>query len=191
MAKKYPVEADIVSGVPDSAVVAARSYAAESGLPYVEALTKNRYVGRTFIQPDQKSREKDVDVKMNALKFNVEGKRLVLLDDSIVRGTTSKKIVTMLKKAGAKEVHLRICSPVIKHPCYFGIDMQTHKELIGTNRTEEEIAKELGADSVVYLKIEDLLESCESSKLDFCMACFDGKYPMPVIEEDKDKLRLE
>ena len=191
LAKKYPVDADIVSGVPDSAVVAARSYAEESGIPYVEALTKNRYVGRTFIQPDQKSREKYVDVKMNALKFNVEGKRLVLLDDSIVRGTTSKKIVTMLKKAGAKEVHLRICSPIIKHPCYFGIDMQTHDELIGNNRTEKEIAEELGADSVRYMKIEDLKEACSSSDLGFCMACFDGKYPMPVDGKDKDKLRLK
>ena len=146
LARNYPVEADLVSGVPDSGVVAARGYSEISGIPYVEALAKNRYVGRTFIQPSQSMRENSVSVKMNALRANIRGKRLIIIDDSIVRGTTSKKIVKMLRDAGAKEVHMMVCSPVVKHPCYLGIDMQSYAQLIGANRSVEEICRYIGAD---------------------------------------------
>ncbi len=129
LAKHYPVEADLVSGVPDSANVAARGYAEESGIPFVEALAKNRYVGRTFIQPDQRQRENSLSVKMNALRANIRGKRVIIIDDSIVRGTTMRKIIKMLRNAGASEVHIRICSPIIKHPCHLGIDIQTYSQL--------------------------------------------------------------
>lgn len=191
LAKKYPVEADIVSGVPDSAVVAARGYAEISGIPYVEALAKNRYVGRTFIQPDQKVRENNVNVKMNPLKANVRGKRIVLVDDSIVRGTTSRKIVKMLKDAGAKEVHMRISSPVIKYPCYFGIDTQTFGQLIGSEKNEEEICQSIGADSLKFLTVDELVETCDSARLGFCLGCFNGCYPMELLKDDIDKMRFE
>lgn len=192
LAEKYPVQADIVSGVPDSAIVAARGYSEASGIPYVEALAKNRYVGRTFIQPDQNSREISVNVKMNALKANVEGKRIVLIDDSIVRGTTSKKIIDMLRKAGAKEIHLRISSPIIKYPCYFGIDTQTFGQLIGAEKNEDQIRDFIGADSLKFLDIPDLVKTCSSSKIGFCLGCFSGKYPIDVEGYNNiDKLRFE
>ncbi len=162
LARYCPAEADIVSGVPDSANVAARGYAEESGLPFVEALAKNRYVGRTFIQPEQGQREDSLTIKMNALRSNVEGKRVIVIDDSIVRGTTMRKIIKMLKKAGASEVHVRVCSPVIKHPCHLGIDIQTYSQLIGAYRDEDQICSCLGADSVRYLPLDKLLQSCLS-----------------------------
>lgn len=190
LARNYGVEADIVSGVPDSANVAARGYAEESGIPFVEALAKNRYVGRTFIQPDQRQRENSLNVKMNALRANVAGKRVILIDDSIVRGTTMRKIIKMLRGAGAKEVHVRICSPIIKHPCHLGIDIQTYSQLIGAYKNEEQICESLGADSVKYLSIEDLLASCGKSKRKFCLGCFNGRYPYPLSGET-DKLKLE
>ncbi len=190
LAKNYGVEADMVSGVPDSANVAARGYAEESGIPFVEALAKNRYVGRTFIQPDQRQRENSLSVKMNALRANVVGKRVILIDDSIVRGTTMRKIIKMLRGAGASEVHIRICSPIIKHPCHLGIDIQTYSQLIGAYRNEEQICQSLGADSVKYLSIEDLIKSCSGSKRQFCLGCFSGEYPYPV-SGDADKLNLE
>lgn len=190
LARNYGVEADIVSGVPDSANVAARGYAEESGIPFVEALAKNRYVGRTFIQPDQRQRENSLNVKMNALRANVAGKRVILIDDSIVRGTTMQKIIKMLRGAGAKEVHVRICSPIIKHPCHLGIDIQTYSQLIGAYKNEEQICESLGADSVKYLSIEDLLASCGKSKRKFCLGCFNGRYPYPLSGET-DKLKLE
>lgn len=190
LARNYGVEADIVSGVPDSANVAARGYAEESGIPFVEALAKNRYVGRTFIQPDQRQRENSLNVKMNALRANVAGKRVILIDDSIVRGTTMRKIIKMLRGAGAKEVHVRICSPIIKHPCHLGIDIQTYSQLIGAYKNEEQICESLGADSVKYLSIEDLLASCGKSKRNFCLGCFNGRYPYPLSGET-DKLKLE
>lgn len=190
LARNYGVEADIVSGVPDSANVAARGYAEESGIPFVEALAKNRYVGRTFIQPDQRQRENSLNVKMNALRANVAGKRVILIDDSIVRGTTMRKIIKMLRGAGAKEVHVRICSPIIKHPCHLGIDIQTYSQLIGAYKNEEQICESLGADSVKYLSIEDLLASCGKSKRNFCLGCFNGRYPYPLSDET-DKLKLE
>lgn len=191
LAKYYGVEADIVSGVPDSANVAARAYSEESGIPFVEALAKNRYVGRTFIQPDQRQRENSLNVKMNALRANIRGKRLIIIDDSIVRGTTMRKIIKMLRDAGASEVHIRICSPIVKHPCNLGIDIQTCSQLIGAYKNEEQICKSLGADSVKYLSVEHLVHSCRKSKLKFCLGCFTGKYPYPIDGYDTDKLKFE
>lgn len=191
LAKYYKVEADIVAGVPDSANVAARAYAEESGIPFVEALAKNRYVGRTFIQPDQRQRENSLSVKMNALRANIRGKRLIIIDDSIVRGTTMRKIIKMLRDAGAKEVHIRICSPIVKHPCHLGIDIQTYSQLIGAYRDENQICKCIGADSVRYLSVEHLVESCKKSNLNFCLGCFTGEYPYPMDDNETDKLKLE
>lgn len=191
LAKYYGVEADIVAGVPDSANVAARAYAEESGIPFVEALAKNRYVGRTFIQPDQRQRENSLSVKMNALRANIRGKRLIIIDDSIVRGTTMSKIIKMLRDAGAKEVHIRICSPIVKHPCHLGIDIQTYSQLIGAYRDENQICKCIGADSVRYLSVEHLVESCKKSNLNFCLGCFTGEYPYPMDDNETDKLKLE
>lgn len=191
LAKYYPIHADIVSGVPDSAVVAARGYSEVSGIPYVEALAKNRYVGRTFIQPDQSMRENSVSVKMNALRANIRGKRLIIIDDSIVRGTTSRKIVRMLREGGAKEVHMMICSPVVKHPCYLGIDMQSYAQLIGANRSVDEICKYIGADSLTYLTVDQLKETCKSAKLDFCTGCFDANYPYALDDYQADKHKFE
>ena len=191
LAKYYGVEADTVAGVPDSANVAARAYAEESGIPFVEALAKNRYVGRTFIQPDQRQRENSLSVKMNALRANIRGKRLIIIDDSIVRGTTMRKIIKMLRDAGAKEVHIRICSPIVKHPCHLGIDIQTYSQLIGAYRDENQICKCIGADSVRYLSVEHLVESCKKSNLNFCLGCFTGEYPYPMDDNETDKLKLE
>ncbi|NLZ24882.1 MAG: amidophosphoribosyltransferase [Clostridiales bacterium] len=191
LAEHYPVEADLVSGVPDSAVVAARGYSEASGIPYGEALTKNRYVGRTFIQPEQQLRESTVKIKLNVLRANVCGKRLVLIDDSIVRGTTSKKIVQMLKDAGAKEVHLRISSPIVKHPCYFGIDTNTYGQLVGAFRTEEEICKFIGADSLKFLTIDELLETVNGNEREYCLACFNGDYPYSVDDIQNEKYIFE
>lgn len=191
LAKNYPVEADIVSGVPDSAVVAARGYSEVSGIPYLEALAKNRYVGRTFIQPDPDMRENSVSVKMNALRANVSGKRVIIVDDSIVRGTTSRRIVRMLRDAGAKEVHMMICSPVVCHPCYLGIDMQTKSQLAGSARSVEDICEYIGADSLHYLTVEQLKETCKASKLDFCTGCFDGNYPYSLNDYRADKHKFE
>ena len=187
LAEKYHVEADLVSGVPDSGNVAARGYSEVSGIPFIEALAKNRYVGRTFIQPDQHQREDSLSVKMNPLRSNIAGKRIILIDDSIVRGTTMRRIVKMLRRAGATEVHIRICSPVIKHPCHLGIDFQTYSQLIGANKNEEQICESIGADSVKYLTIEDLVSSCSTSKRGFCMGCFNGKYPYPSDGYEADK----
>ena len=191
LARKYGVEADLVSGVPDSANVAARGYAEESGIPFVEVLAKNRYVGRTFIQPDQRQRENSLTVKLNAMRANVAGKRIILIVDSIVRGTTMRKIIKMLREAGAMEVHIRICSPVIKHPCHLGIDIQTYSQLIGAYKNEAQICESLGADSLKYLSVKDLLKSCKGSKLNFCLGCFNGEYPYPQAEIETDKLKLE
>ena len=193
LAKRYPVDADIVSGVPDSARPAALGYAEESGIVYKKALAKNRYIGRTFIEPQQYMRERGVKIKLNALKRNVDGKRIVLIDDSIVRGTTSKKIVEMLKAAGAKEVHMRISSPPVISPCYFGIDTASHEQLIGAKNSIEEIRKLIGADSLHYLPVEDLVQCSRESELGFCTGCFTKEYPIDVkSEKDKgDKLILE
>lgn len=186
--RQAPVEADIVVGVPDSGIAAAVGFAQESGIPYGIGFIKNKYVGRTFIAPSQELREKAVTVKLNPLKVNVEGKRVVLIDDSIVRGTTSKKLVELLKKAGAKEVHFRISSPVVKYPCYFGIDTPYRKELIGSNFTVEEIRQEIGADSLSYLSMDGLLK-CLGEKRGFCLGCFSGVYPVSApMENSKERM---
>lgn len=177
LAISNPIEADLVAGVPDSARPAAMGYAEQSGIPYRKALAKNRYVGRTFIKPAQGQRAIGVNLKLNALKRNVKGNRVVLVDDSIVRGTTSKKIVEMIKSAGAKEVHMQISSPPIKYPCFFGIDTGAHDQLIGEKNSVEEIRKLIGADSLNYLSIEDLLKTVEGAACNFCIGCFNGKYP--------------
>lgn len=172
-----PVEADIVVGVPDSGMSAAMGYAKASGIPIDMALIKNKYIGRTFIAPTQEEREASVNVKLNVIKENVIGKRIVLIDDSIVRGTTSKRLVAMLKEAGAAEVHFRVCSPKVKYPCYYGIDIPYRSQLIGEKMDEKEIGEVIGADSLVYLSKKDLLD-CLGSDHGFCCGCFDGEYPI-------------
>ncbi len=183
LAREHPVEADLVIGVPDSGLAAALGYAEESGIPYGEGLIKNRYVGRTFIQPDQKQREQGVKLKLNALKDTVAGKRIIMIDDSIVRGTTSGRIVQMLKNAGATEVHMRISSPPVTHSCFYGIDTPSREHLVAANYPIEEIRKKVGADSLGYLSIEGLLKSPKGAKCGFCTACFDGNYPVDVPEQ--------
>lgn len=188
LAMEYPVDADIVIAVPDSGTVAAIGYAEQSKIPFGEGLIKNRYVGRTFIKPDQELRELAVQVKLNPLRRNIEGKRIVMVDDSIVRGTTCKRIVGLLKSAGAKEVHVRVCSPLVKYPCYFGIDTPERKQLIGANSTVDEIRELIGADSLGYISIEGLLESTASDEHGFCTGCFSGIYPMAVPREGNKHL---
>lgn len=188
--REAPVEADIVIGVPDSGLAAATGYAKASGIPYGIGLIKNRYVGRTFISPTQELREKAVAVKLNPLKVNIEGKRVVIIDDSIVRGTTSKKLVDILRKAGAKEIHFRVSSPIIKYPCYFGINIASRKELIGGNKTVEEIREFIGADSLAYLSIDSLLKSL-GEKNNFCLGCLKGVYPVSApMEVDKERFEV-
>ena len=190
LAREYPVDADLVMGVPDSATAAGIGYAVASGIPYCEGLIKNRYVGRTFIEPDQRLRDLGVKLKFNPLAETIAGKRLIVVDDSIVRGTTTPKVVAMLKRAGAKEVHLRICSPPIRHPCFFGVDMATRWELIAAQKTIPEIREAIGANSLGYISIEGLIESVGLPKDMFCLACFTGDYPIPV-QLEMDKLALE
>jgi amidophosphoribosyltransferase len=190
LARQDPVEADVVIGVPDSAIAAAIGYAHESGIPYEEGLVKNRYVGRTFIRPDQRLRDQGVRLKFNPMKQVIAGKRLVVVDDSIVRGTTTPKVVEMLRKAGAAEVHMRICAPPIQHPCHFGIDMATQWELIASRQSIEEIRQHIGADSLAYLTIDGLMRAVEQPENTFCTACFTGEYPMPV-QLQMDKLVFE
>lgn len=182
LAKLYKIDADIVAGVPDSATVCARGYADVSGLPMVDALTKNRYIGRTFIQPSQSMRESAVKIKLNAFRSNIKGKRLILIDDSIVRGTTSRKIISLLRASGAKEVHMIVGSPPVKHPCYFGVDMETRDQLIGAYKSEDEICAEIGADSLHYIPLDLLVKSCGNHP--YCTACFDGNYPMDINEKE-------
>lgn len=184
LAKEAPADADVVICVPDSGTPAAHGYAMASGLPYVMGLIKNRYIGRTFIQPKKEMRELNVRLKLNPMRSAIQGKRVVMVDDSIVRGTTSRRIVAMLREAGAKEVHVRVSSPMVKDSCYFGIDTPDKKELIGFIESPEAIAKRIGADSVRYLSIQGML-SAMGSQEGFCTACFDSRYPMPVTEEYK------
>lgn len=180
LAMEQPADADIVISVPDSGTPAAIGYANESGIPFSIGLIKNRYVGRTFIQPTQSMRELGVKLKLNPLKEYIKGKRVVMVDDSIVRGTTSKKIVQGLRDAGAIEVHVRVSSPPVTNPCYFGIDTPTRKELVGATNFVEKIKEYIGADSLGYLSIEGLLESVGSKGEGFCTACFSGDYPMDI-----------
>jgi len=190
LSREFPVDADVVIGVPDSATAAAVGYSQESGIPYSEGLVKNRYVGRTFILPDQRLRELGVRRKLNYLPQILEGKRVVVVDDSIVRGTTTPHVVKLLKKGGAKEVHLRICAPPIISPCHFGVDMAKKDELIAANMTTDEIRDYVGADSLGYLSTNGLLKSVSGEREDFCMGCFTGTYPIPV-QMEMDKLVLE
>ncbi|MDP4181952.1 MAG: amidophosphoribosyltransferase [Bacillota bacterium] len=183
LAIENPVDADLVIGVPDSGITAALGYSEESGIPYAQGFIKNRYVGRTFIQPDQGKREIGVRIKLNAMRNAIEGKRVIMVDDSIVRGTTSKRIVQLLRDAGATEVHLKISSPPVKYSCYFGIDTPSRKHLTAACHTVEEIKDMIGADSLSYLSIDGLVRTPIGSKLGFCKACFDGNYPMEVPAE--------
>lgn len=180
LAKAYPVDADIVAGVPDSGIAAALGYANASGIPYCQAFYKNSYVGRTFIKPTQKEREAGVRIKLSVLESSVKNKSIVLVDDSIVRGTTIANLIHMLKKAGAESVHVRICSPPFLYPCYFGTDVPSNKQLIASSRSEEEIRQLIGADSLGYMKVEDL--QAMVLDLPICRACFDNHYPMDIPE---------
>lgn len=182
LAKDSPVDADIVVGVPESGNAAALGYSMESGIPYSMAFVKNSYVGRTFIKPKQSSRESAVRVKLNVLKEAVNGKRVIMIDDSIVRGTTSNLIVNMLREAGAREVHVKVSAPSFLYPCYFGTDIPSSDQLIAWNRTVEEICSIIGADSLSYLKVERLKEM--AGMLPVCTACFTGDYPLDPPSED-------
>lgn len=179
LAKESPVEADIVIGAPDSGIVAAIGYAEESKIPYAEGIVKNRYVGRTFIQPTQELREQGVKIKLNVLKENIDGKRIILVDDSIVRGTTITRTVKMLKDAGAKEVHVRISSPPVINSCHLGMDTPNEKNLMAANMTIDEMREVIGADSLKYLSLEGLLNATGQDN-GFCTGCFTGKYPIAV-----------
>lgn len=194
LARKFPVEADLVIGVPESGIDAAIGYSEESGIPYEKGIVKNNYIGRTFIKPSQKERAKSVRIKLNPLGTSVKGKRVVMIDDSIVRGTTCDRIVKMLRDAGAKEVHLRISSPPFLWPCYYGTDIPSREELIACNHTIEEIGKIAGADSIGYLPVESLSEMLLNKKCGFCSGCFTGKYPAPTtlkMLEGKERGGLE
>ncbi|KAB8140149.1 amidophosphoribosyltransferase [Chloroflexia bacterium SDU3-3] len=180
LAKESPVEADVVIPVPDSAVPAAIGFAQQSGIPYSEGLIKNRYIGRTFIQPDDRLRKVGVQLKFNPLADNLDGKRVVLIDDSIVRGNTSGPIVRLLREAGAKEVHLRVSSPPIRHPCFFGVDMATYPELIAHRMSVPEIQDYLGVDSLSYLSLDGLIRSTGKPSGGFCQGCFSGRYPIDI-----------
>lgn len=180
LARQNKNEADIVIGVPDSGLSAALGFAQESGIPYGVGLVKNRYIGRTFIQPSQGQRQRAVRIKLNALSAVVKGKRVIMVDDSIVRGTTCARIVNLLRDAGATEVHMRISSPPFLHPCFFGTDVPDRNVLIAHNRSIEEIRAIIGADSLDYLRIEDLPETVEGLKVGFCHACFTGDYAIDV-----------
>lgn len=182
LAESYPVDADLVVGVPDSGLVAAMGYSQQSGIPYGMAFHKNGYVGRTFIKPKQSQRESSVKIKLNVIEEVVKGKRIVMVDDSIVRGTTSANIIKMLKKAGATEVHVRISSPPFLYPCYFGTDVPSNEQLIAHSHTTEQIRQIIGADSLGYMEISKLKDMVGDLK--FCDACFTGNYPMEVPGED-------
>lgn len=180
LAKMHPVDADLVIGVPDSGLPSAIGYSLQSGIPYGVGLIKNRYIGRTFIQPTQAMREKSVALKLNTLKSNIEGKRVVMIDDSIVRGTTLANIVKLLKKAGAKEVHVRISSPEFIYPCYFGTDIPSREHLACNKYTHEELREKIGADSLGFLDKNTIDKIAPDSTTAFCKGCFTGKYPCKV-----------
>jgi amidophosphoribosyltransferase len=191
LAAQTPAPADMVMPIPDTGHSAAAGFAEASGIPYGEGLIKNRYVHRTFIQPTPALRQRGVRLKLNPLPDAIAGKRLAVVDDSIVRGTTTRQIVQMLRDAGAREVHMRITSPPIKWPCYYGIDMSTREELIAANKSVEEIRDFIGADSLAYLQLPALVEATGAPADTFCRACFDGEYPVPVPESAPSKHLLE
>ena len=190
LAMEHPVDADVVIGVPDSATSAGIGYAHQSGIPVGEGLIRNRYVGRTFIEPDQRIRDLGVKLKFNPLPRVLNNKRLVVVDDSIVRGTTTPSVIKELRRAGAKEVHMRICAPPIRYPCFFGVDMATRSELIAAQKSIPQICQFIGADTLGYLSIEGLLKAVALPEDQFCLACFTGEYPIPV-QLEMDKLALE
>jgi len=182
LAREHPVAADLVVPVPDSGVPAAVGYSLESGIPFQMALIRNHYVGRTFIEPRQSIRDFGVKLKLNPVRRLLEGKRVVLVDDSIVRGTTSKKIVRMVREAGAIEVHVRISCPPTVSPCYYGVDTPTREELIAAQHSVEEIRQYIGADSLGYLTLEHLRDSVEDTEGKFCTSCYTGVYPTELVQ---------
>ena len=190
LAVEHAVDADLVMSVPDSATPAAIGYSRKSGLPLCEGLLKNRYVGRTFIEPDQRIRDLGVKLKFNPLPQMLDGKRVVVVDDSIVRGTTTPQVVKLLRRAGAKEVHMRICAPPLRYPCFFGVDMATQWELIAAQKAIPEVRDFIGADSLGYLSIDGLIKAVGLPRDIFCLACFTGDYPIPV-QLEMAKLALE
>jgi amidophosphoribosyltransferase len=191
LARESPVDADLVIPVPDSGNPAARGYARGSGLPQDDGLIKNRYVARTFIQPGQELRKNGLKMKFNPMPEVVGGQRVVVVDDSIVRGNTTRHLVKMLRDAGATEVHLRISAPPIRFPCHYGIDMSTPQEMIAHDRSVEEVAAELGADSLAYLSLEGLYEAIGSDRSTHCDACFTGEYPLERTGDANGKFALE
>jgi amidophosphoribosyltransferase len=193
LAREAPVDADMVVAFPDSGTPAAIGYAEASGVPFREALMKSRYINRTFIQPDQSLRESGVMLKLNPLPRSIKGKRLIAVDDSIVRGTTSRRIIERLRAAGAKEIHMRISSPPMRFPCFMGVDIGSTKELIASGRSVEQVRAEIGADSLHYLSIPGLIRAIGRGTADeFCRACFDGSYPVPVPQQlEMDKMQFE
>ena len=196
MARENPVDADLVVPVPDSGVAAAIGYSQESGIPFAFGLIRNHYVGRTFIEPRSSIRHFGVKVKLNPVKELLAGKRVILIDDSIVRGTTSRKIVKMVKAAGATEVHMRISCPPTISPCFYGVDTPTKSELIASSHTVDEIRKYIVADSLAYLSVKGLLEALDAEPNEFCTACYTGRYPLdfegmlPDAKEDDRQLGL-
>jgi amidophosphoribosyltransferase len=193
LAREQPVEADMVIGLPDSGTPAAIGYAEESGIPFREGLIKSRYINRTFIEPDQSLREAGVVLKLNPLRRSLRGQRVVAVDDSIVRGTTSRRIIEVLRHAGAREVHIRVSSPPMRFPCFMGVDIGSTKQLVAANRTVEEVRQFIGADSLAYLSIPALMRAVGHGTIDqFCRACFDGAYPVPVPQQlEMDKMAFE
>jgi amidophosphoribosyltransferase len=192
LARTAPVEADMVIGVPDSGIPGAVGYAQGSGIPYGEGLVKNRYVGRTFISPTQSIRQQGIRMKLNPLRHIIKGQRIVVVDDSIVRGNTSKKLVQLLRDAGATEVHMRLTSPPVVWPCFYGIDTDSQDQLIAATHSVDEIAEFIGVDSLAYLPLDDLIASTGRPAEEFCSACFSGEYPIEVPDSiRRGKLRLE
>jgi amidophosphoribosyltransferase len=192
LAQEAPVNAELVMPVPDSGVPAAQGFAQASGIPYGDGFVKNRYVGRTFIQPTQAMRQQGIRMKLNPVREVIEGRRVVVVEDSIVRGNTTEQIVAMLRDAGAREVHMRVSSPPIKWPCFYGIDMPDQDELIGSVKSVAQIQEHIAADSLAYLSLEGMLAATQIPGEDFCTACFSSRYPIPIPEEDlRDKHVLE
>ena len=184
LAREAPADADLVIPVPESGTPAAIGYAEASGIPYGQGLVKNSYVGRTFIQPSQTIRQLGIRLKLNPLRDLIEGKRLVVVDDSIVRGNTQRALVRMLREAGAREVHVRISSPPVKWPCFYGIDFATRAELIANGLSVEEIRRSIGADSLAYVSLDELVAATQVAKDNLCRACFDGTYPVEVSDRE-------
>jgi amidophosphoribosyltransferase len=202
LAREAPIDADVVVPVPDSSVPAAIGYSQQSGIPFSEGLIKNRYIGRTFIQPDDQLRQLGITLKFNPLMPNLDGKRVVMVDDSIVRGNTSRPLITLLRNAGAKEVHVRVSSPPVKHPCFMGVDMATYNELIAHRLDLEGIRQHIGADSLAYLSLPGLLSAIQEgipehmkARSGHCNACFSGNYPVPIppwlFADDRSKMLFE